>query len=77
MTYATALHLQLTRNLFLNTRLLGETRDNQYNFDFLVGYYFGAGNVIQLSYKKGSRTENFLTEKGYSITLKVSYLLRI
>jgi hypothetical protein len=77
MTYATALHLQLTRNLFLNTRLLGETRDDQYNFDFLVGYYFGAGNVIQLSYKKGSRTENFLTEKGYSITLKVSYLLRI
>jgi len=77
MTYATALHLQLTRNLFLNMRLLGETRDNQYNFDFLVGYYFGAGNVIQLSYKKGSRTENFLTEKGYSITLKVSYLLRI
>lgn len=77
MTYATALHLQLTRRLFLNTRLLGETRDNQYNFDFLVGYYFGAGNVIQLSYKKGSRTENFLTEKGYSITLKVSYLLRI
>ena len=77
MTYGTVLHLQLTRNLFLNTRLLGETRDNQYNFDFLVGYYFGAGNVIQLSYKKGSRTENFLTEKGYSITLKVSYLLRI
>lgn len=77
LTYATALHLQLTRNLFVNTRLLGETRDNQYNFDFLVGYYFGAGNVIQLSYKKGSRTENFLTENGYSITLKVSYLLRI
>jgi hypothetical protein len=77
MTYGTVLHLQLTRNLFLNTRLLGETRDNQYNFDFLVGYYFGAGNVIQLSYKKGSRTENFLTERGYSLTLKVSYLLRI
>ena len=77
MTYAAALHLQLTRNLFVNTMLLGETRDDQYNFDFLVGYYFGAGNVIQLSYKKGSRTENFLTEKGYSITLKVSYLLRI
>jgi hypothetical protein len=77
VTYGTVLHLQLTRNLFLNTRLLGETRDNQYNFDFLVGYYFGAGNVIQLSYKKGSRTENFMTEKGYSITLKVSYLLRI
>ena len=77
MTYATALHLQLTRNLFVNTRLFGETRDDQYNFDFLVGYYFGAGNVIQLSYKKGSRTENFLTEKGYSLTLKVSYLLRI
>ncbi len=77
MTYAAAMHLQLTRNLFVNTRLLGETRDDQYNFDFLVGYYFGAGNVIQLSYKKGSRTENFVTEKGYSITLKVSYLLRI
>jgi hypothetical protein len=77
VTYATGLHLQLTRKLFLNTRLFGETRDDQYSFDFLVGYYFGAGNVIQLSYKKGSRTENFLTEKGYSITLKVSYLLRI
>jgi len=77
VTYATALHLQLTRNLFLNTRLFGETRDNQYNFDFLVGYYFGAGNIIQLSYKRGLRTEDSLTEKGYSITLKVSYLLRI
>ena len=77
VTYATALHLQLTRNLFLNTRLFGETRDDQYNFDFLVGYYFGAGNIIQLSYKRGLRTENSLTEKGYSITLKVSYLLRI
>jgi len=77
VTYATALHLQLTRNLFLNTRLFGETRDDQYNFDFLVGYYFGAGNIIQLSYKRGLRTENSRTEKGYSITLKVSYLLRI
>lgn len=77
MTYTTALHLQLTRNLFLNTRFFGETHDNQYNFDFLVGYYFGAGNIIQLSYKKGSRIENSIKEKGYSITLKVSYLLRI
>lgn len=77
MTYATGLHLQVTRRLFLTTLLNGETRDNQYNLDFLAGYYFGAGNVIQLSYKKGSRTENFMTEKGYSITLKVSYLLRI
>jgi hypothetical protein len=77
VTYATALHLQLTRNLFLNTRLFGETRENQYNFDFLIGYYFGAGNIVQLSYKRGLRTENSFREKGYSITLKVSYLLRI
>ena len=77
MTYATGLHLQVTRRLFLTTLLNGETRGNQYNLDFLAGYYFGAGNIIQLSYKKGSRTENFMTEKGYSITLKVSYLLRI
>ncbi|MDH4220078.1 MAG: carbohydrate binding family 9 domain-containing protein [Candidatus Aminicenantes bacterium] len=77
MTYATALHLQVTRSLFLSTRLFGETRDDQYSLDFLVGYYFGAGNIIQLSYKKSVRTEDLLREGGHSITLKVSYLLRI
>lgn len=77
ITYATSLHLQITRSLFLNTRLFGETRENQYNFDFLVGYYFGAGNVIQLSYKKSTRTEGILGEGGHSITLKLSYLFRI
>jgi hypothetical protein len=77
MTYATALHLQVTRSLFLSTRLFGETRDDQYSLDFLVGYYFGAGNIIQLSYKKSARTEDLLREGGHSITLKVSYLLRI
>jgi len=77
VTYATALHLQLTRSLFLSTRLLGETREDQYNLDFLVGYYFGAGNIIQLSYKKSAKTEDFLREGGHSITLKVSYLLRM
>ncbi len=77
MTYATGLHYQVTRSLFLSTWLKGETRDNQYNFDFLIGYYFGAGNIIQLSYKKGARTQDFMREGGHSITLKVSYLLRI
>lgn len=77
MTYATSLHLQVTRSLFLSTRLFGETRDDQYNFDFLIGYYFGAGNIIQLSYKKSAKTEGLLREGGHSITLKVSYLLRI
>jgi hypothetical protein len=77
MTYATALHLQVTRSLFLSTRLFGETREDQYSLDFLVGYYFGAGNIIQLSYKKSERKQGLLREGGHSITLKVSYLLRI
>jgi len=77
MTYATALHLQVTRSLFLSTRLFGETREDQYSLDFLIGYYFGAGNIIQLSYKKSERNEGLLREGGHSITLKVSYLLRI
>jgi hypothetical protein len=77
VTYATSLHFQITRSLFLSTRLLGETREDQYNLDFLVGYYFGAGNIIQLSYKKSAKTEGFVREGGHSITLKVSYLLRI
>lgn len=77
MTYATALHYQVTRSLFLSTRLFGETREDQYSLDFLVGYYFGAGNIIQLSYKKSERNEGLLREGGHSITLKVSYLLRI
>ncbi len=77
ITYQTGLHYQLTRSLFLSTRLLGETRENQYNFDFLVGYYFGAGNIVQISYKKSARNELTGREGGYSITLKVSYLLRI
>lgn len=77
LTYATSLHFQLSRSLFISTRLLGETREDQYNLDFLVGYYFGAGNIIQLSYKKSARKEGFEREKGYSITLKISYLLRL
>ncbi|MFB0564595.1 MAG: DUF5916 domain-containing protein [Candidatus Aminicenantaceae bacterium] len=77
LTYATSLHLQITRSLFLSARLLGETREDQYNLDFLVGYYFGAGNIVQLSYKKSAKTEGFLREGGHSITLKISYLLRI
>lgn len=77
VTYNTTLHLQITRSLFLNARLLGETREDQYNLDFLVGYYFGAGNIIQLCYKKSTKTEGLLREEGHSITLKISYLLRI
>ena len=77
ISYETALHYQLTRSLFLNTRLLGETEENQYSFDFLVGYYFGAGNIVQLAFKKSERNELLGRVGGYSITLKVSYLLRI
>lgn len=77
LAYETALHYQLTRSLFLNTRFLGETRENQYSLDFLVGYYFGAGNIVQLSFKKSERNELLVRVGGYSITLKVSYLLRI
>ncbi len=77
LTYETALHYQLTRSLFLNTRYFGETREKQYSLDFLVGYYFGAGNVVQLAFKKSERNEFFVRIGGYSITLKVSYLLRI
>ncbi|MBE3112048.1 MAG: hypothetical protein IMZ46_16350, partial [Acidobacteria bacterium] len=77
LAYETALHYQLTRSLFLNTRFLGETRENQYSLDFLVGYYFGAGNIVQVSFKKSERNELLGRVGGYSITLKVSYLLRI
>ena len=77
LTYATSLHFQITRSLFLSTRLMGETRKDQYNLDILLGYYFGAGNIVQLSYKKSARAEAFGREAGHSLTLKVSYLLRI
>lgn len=77
MTYATGIHFQITRSLFVSTWLKGETRDNQYNLDYLIGYYFGAGNILQLSYKKSARTEDMVREGGHSMTFKVSYLLRI
>jgi hypothetical protein len=77
ITYNTKLHYQFSRNLFFSSRLMGETRDDQYNVDFLLGYYFGAGNVVQLSYKTSRRLEDMQHEKGYSITLKISYLLRV
>ena len=77
LAYETALHYQVTRSLFLNARLLGETREDQYSLDFLVGYYFGAGNIVQLSLKKSERNEALGWVGGYSVTLKVSYLLRI
>ncbi len=77
LTYQTALHYQLTRSLFLNARLFGETIEKQYSLDFLVGYYFGAGNIIQLALKKNERNDLLGRLSGYSATLKVSYLLRI
>lgn len=77
VAYETSLHYQISTRLFVTTRLLGETREDQYNLDFLVGYYFGAGNIVQLSYKKSQRKEGFHHESGDSLTLKVSYLLRI
>ena len=77
LTYEASLHYQITHQLFISTRLLGETREDQYNFDFLVGYYLGAGNIIQLSFKKSQRKELLATESGHSVTLKVSYLFRI
>jgi Domain of unknown function (DUF5916) len=77
LAYETALHYQVTRSLFLNARLLGETREDQYSLDFLIGYYFGAGNIVQLSFKKSERNEYLGWAGGYSVTLKVSYLLRI
>jgi len=77
LTYQTALHYQLTRSLFLNARLFGETIEKQYSLDFLVGYYFGAGNIVQLALKKNERNDLLGRLSGYSATLKVSYLLRI
>jgi len=77
LAYETAVHYQITRSFFLNARLLGETEDNQYSLDFLLGYYFGAGNIVQLAFKKSARNELLGRIDGYSLTLKVSYLLRI
>lgn len=77
LTFAASLHFQATRSLFLSARLLGETREDQYNLDALLGYCFGAGNVVQLSYKKSARTEALRREGGHSLTLKVSYLFRV
>ncbi|MBC7361983.1 MAG: hypothetical protein H5U06_06850 [Candidatus Aminicenantes bacterium] len=77
LTYEASLHYQITHQLFVSTRLLGETREDQYNFDLLVGYYLGAGNVIQLSFKQSQRKEFLVTERGHSVTLKVSYLFRL
>jgi hypothetical protein len=77
ITYQANFHYQATRKLFLSSFLTGETRDGQYNLDVLIGYYFGAGNIVQLSYKKGHRLGDLQMENGYSLTLKVSYLLRI
>lgn len=77
LTYETGIHFQMTRRFFLSARLLGETREDQYSFDFLAGYEFGAGNIVQLSYKKSERREDIVQEAGHSFTLKLSYLLRI
>lgn len=76
-TYEASLHYQITKSLFFNTRIKGESRYDQYNLDVLLGYYFGAGNIVQLIYKRSSRGIHELKEGGYSIALKASYLLRI
>lgn len=77
LTYDASLHYQMTRSLFFSTRLQGESRDEQYNLDIVAGYYFGAGNAAQVACKKGSRLGDTLRENGYSVTAKVSYLLRL
>lgn len=77
LTYEASLHYQITHQLFLTTRLLGETREDQYNFDLLLGYYLGAGSIVQLSFKKSQRREFIEVERGHSTTLKVSYLFRL
>lgn len=76
-SYETSLHYQITKYLFFNTRIKGESKYDQYNLDLLLGYYFGAGNIIQLIYKRGSKGVHEFKEGGYSIALKASYLLRI
>jgi hypothetical protein len=75
--YQTRLHYQVNRRLFISTQFMGETYKEQYNLDVLAGYYFGAGNIIQLCYKNSSRLVAGIREKGYSITLKLSYLFRL
>ncbi|HAR35880.1 MAG TPA: hypothetical protein DCR87_03040 [Acidobacteria bacterium] len=77
LTYLASLHYQITHQLFISTRILGETREDQYNFDLLLGYYLGAGSIVQLSFKTSQHKEFIEVEKGRSTTLKVSYLLRI
>ncbi|MBC7364668.1 MAG: carbohydrate binding family 9 domain-containing protein [Candidatus Aminicenantes bacterium] len=77
LTYEASLHYQITHQLFISTRILGETREDQYNFDLLLGYYLGAGSIVQLSYKTSQHKEFLEVEKGRSTTLKISYLLRI
>jgi len=77
LTYNASLHYQITHQLFISTRILGETRESQYNFDLLLGYYLGAGSIAQLSFKTSRHREFIEVEKGHSTTFKVSYLLRI
>ena len=76
LTYTTSLHYQVTRALFFSSRMQGETRESQYSVDAVAGYYFGAGNVFQVTYKKGSRVNEAVRERGDAITAKVSYLFR-
>ena len=39
-TYQGHLHYQITRQLFLSSRLKGESRDDQYNLDILFFYRY-------------------------------------
>lgn len=77
MTWLAGLHYQFTRKLFANVRLQGETREDQYSLDTVLGYYFGANNIAQFVFKKSSRKEEFQHESGYSFTFKFSYLFRL
>jgi hypothetical protein len=77
LTYKGGLRQQLTRRLSLGGNIQGETRDEQYSLDLVAAYEFGAGNLFQLACKKGSRLEDGIRQRGYSLTAKVSYLLRL
>lgn len=77
MTYSTTLHYQVNRCLFFTSRWLGETLNDQFNLDLVAGYHFGAGNIVQLAYKKSRRDEFGRRIDAHTITLKISYLLRV
>ncbi len=77
VTLQSDLFLQMSRAFYLNLYYNAETRLKQYNLGVLFCYDFGSGSLVQFGLKSSKELFSDEYEAGFTVFLKISYLLRI